>query len=236
MGLSAEILAVGPFSRDVQGFLEFPAPYYAGTQDGAVVLCFMYGVTFTSAVQELYACLRHGSGRFDPFAVDLPRLKEISRRFVLRNAENDLPAFLALREHGFVFHVSSEVPNLSAWQQRNGSRMSLSAQILSVPTGSTDAECVDAFYFEAASDRDVGDRFSCGLAQAFRLDPWNFNQHFIATIPSKADLEPLTHLVDGDETLAWEVKKRMPELISWLEEKQGIGHRLLFLPARWRSR
>jgi len=233
MGLDAEILAVGPFCRDVQDFLEFPRPYYAGTNDAACVMRFMYGATFTSAVRELYACLT-SFGRFDPFAVDLPRLKELPRRFALRNAEDDLQAFLTLREHGFVFHTTSEVPNLSDWQHTTGSRMSLSAQIVSVPTGS--ADFVDAFFFEAAMDRDVGDHFSRGLAQALRLDPWNFNQHNITTIPNKADLEPLTQLVGGDEALAWEVKKRTPELIGWLAEKQGRGHRLLFLPARWRSR
>src|SRR5581483_7094134 len=38
MGMSAEIMAMGPFSRSIVGYLEYPEDFYKDTREGVVVL------------------------------------------------------------------------------------------------------------------------------------------------------------------------------------------------------
>src|SRR5688572_18592295 len=103
MGLNAEILAVGPFSSEVQLVLEFPECYYETTAEGTTVVRFLFGAEFTSAVTELEACIGQKHGRFDPFQVDLPRFRAFADTYLLRSYGDDLAAFSLLRGAGFDF-------------------------------------------------------------------------------------------------------------------------------------
>ena len=240
MGLDAEIFAIGAYSPRVRRVLEYPEGYYDAAAEGAPVFRALYGAHFTSAVVELHACLAPQSGRFDPFEADLPRLRLFTDRYLCHGP--DLEAFLALRDARFSFYFTSSVPNLSQMQAEAASstpgRIPLSACV--VASAPADAEApdgaFDCFWFEAASDPHVGDRFSQELATALGLKPWDFNQHAIMRIPAQHDLERLHRVLKEDKVLAWEFAQREDDFIAWMDRKQASGWKLLFLPARWRSK
>ena len=240
MGLDAEIFTIGAYSPRVRRFLEYPESYYDAAVEGAPVFRAMYEADFTSAVVELHACLAPQSGRFDPFKADLTRLRLFPDRYLCRGP--DLEAFLALRDARFSFYFTSSVPNLSQMQGEAASstpgRIPLSACVVAFAPADAEAPdgALDSFWFEAASDPHVGDRFSHNLATALGLNPWDFNQHAITRIPAQHDVESLQGVLKEDEVLAWNFAQRAVEFIAWMDRKQRSGWKLLFVPARWRSK
>ena len=240
MALDAEIFAIGAYSPRVRRFLEFPENYYDAAAEGAPVFRAMYGAHFTSAVVELHACLASQSGCFDPFKADLPRLQRFPDKYLCCGP--DLEAFVALREARFLFYVTSSVPNLSEMQGDAASstlgRIALSACVVaSAPADAQVSEgALTAFWFEAASDPHIGDRFSRELANALGFDPWDVNQHLIGRIPPQHEIARLQRVLDRDEGLAWDFARRAGEFVDWMGRLQSTGWKLLFVPARWRSK
>jgi len=240
MALDAEIFAIGGYSPRVRRFLEYTEDYYDGAAEGAPVFRAMYGAHFTSAVVELHACLAPQSGSFDPFKADLPRLQRFPDKYLCRGP--DLEAFVALREARFSFYLTSSVPNLSQMQSEASSstpgRIPLSACVVAFAPAAAEAPdgSLDSFWFEAASDPHVGDRFSRELANAIGFDPWDVNQHLIARIPARHKIARLERVLAEDEVLAWDFARRAGEFLDWMERVHSIGWKLLFLPARWRSK
>ena len=102
MGLDAQIIAVGPFSRQIVPALEYPEPDYARVKDGATVVSNVFLAMTSEESHKLAACFGVGAmdlGRHElnPHVADLRALTEISD-------EENVNSFLALRDHGFKFY------------------------------------------------------------------------------------------------------------------------------------
>ncbi len=106
MGLSAEVIARGPFRRELLPFLNHPAGRYAGTREGAILIeQVFYTPQGTQCSEKLAACMGvdawdRNTHAFDPWRVNLDRevLYEIGVE------ERRIKAFLAFREAGFTFY------------------------------------------------------------------------------------------------------------------------------------
>jgi hypothetical protein len=105
--LSAELLAVGPFRRELIPFLEYPETAYVATREGTPMLVRFVDVYRNSPeVYALAACFGADPWDFnthvlDPWKADLDALRallldEDDRYYVGR--------LVALREAGFQFH------------------------------------------------------------------------------------------------------------------------------------
>lgn len=107
MGMSAEIMAMGPFSRSIVRYLEYPEDFYKDTREGVVVLRRLFTVYEGSGTsRKLATCFGIEAWDFnqhhlDPMRVDLDTIREM---FDVR----DVCAFLALRDAGFQFYF---IPN-----------------------------------------------------------------------------------------------------------------------------
>ena len=103
MGMSAEIIAIGPFSRSIVGHMEYPEDFYKDTREGVPVLRRLFTVYQGSTVSRKMAdCFGIEAWDFnghhlDPVRADLDTLREM---FDVR----DVSAFLALREAGLQFY------------------------------------------------------------------------------------------------------------------------------------
>jgi hypothetical protein len=104
MGMTAQVLSIGPFRRDLARHLHYPPDLYAGTQEGVTVVSVLFECFGSTQSRELAACFGidpwdFNQHRLDPHAVDLARLR------ALYSLDGGLiEAFLALREAGFAFH------------------------------------------------------------------------------------------------------------------------------------
>lgn len=105
--LSAEILAVGPFRRELVPYLEYPDSAYAATREGTpVVVCFVDVYRNSPEVYALAACFGADPWDFnthvlDPWQADLEALRtllldEDDRYYVSK--------LVALRAAGFQFY------------------------------------------------------------------------------------------------------------------------------------
>jgi len=112
MGMSAEILAIGPFSKDVADILSYPANQYAGTRPGVSVVThlFMY-IDVNSACYDFAKCLGISDAwdfnqhKIDPAKVDLDALRRLLDTFV--GGEDfvcDIDRFIRLRDNHFDFY------------------------------------------------------------------------------------------------------------------------------------
>jgi hypothetical protein len=107
--MSAEVIAIGPFSEALVPLLHLPAQWYAKMPEGALlfepVLSTPEGSTRS---RQLASCLSvepwdFNTHAFDPWQVDVPALRALfpeSRPEEARCVEK----FLRLREAGFAFH------------------------------------------------------------------------------------------------------------------------------------
>ena len=111
MGMSAEILAIGPFSADIAGALEYPADLYARTRPGVTVFAYLFSVMPGSSTSHAFAehfglddAWDFNQHKIDPVRVDLDALRaflgtlEDSAHY-LSNVER----FVRLRDKKFDF-------------------------------------------------------------------------------------------------------------------------------------
>ncbi len=110
--MSAEILAIGPFSESIADALSYPAHYYEHTQAGTTVLTTLFSYLPGSSSSREFAGLLGISDpwdfnqhRIDPSRVELDALK---RYFAtLQDGEQyveELTQFARLRDAGFEFY------------------------------------------------------------------------------------------------------------------------------------
>lgn len=102
MGLDAQVIAVGPFSKDVAPALEYPETFYKNVRDGETVITNVF-VAPTSLIS-------HGLAEsFGVHAMDLgkhhlsPERADIARLIELFDAVN-VERFQRLMRHGFQFY------------------------------------------------------------------------------------------------------------------------------------
>ena len=102
MGLDAQIIAIGPFSRRIIGGLEYPESDYANVQEGATVVSNVFVALTSDESHQLAAAFgvaamdlsRH---ELDPKEAKLDLLEEIF-------GDQTVRGFLLLRESGFRFY------------------------------------------------------------------------------------------------------------------------------------
>src|SRR5436190_16900248 len=88
MGMCAQIIAIGSFSRELTPFLEYPADHYARTIDGATISRSLFGIIEGSGLSRELASL---FGITDPWdfnqhkivttKVNLAGLREFAKRY-----------------------------------------------------------------------------------------------------------------------------------------------------------
>ena len=114
MGMSADVIAIGPFSEDIADVLGYPAEDYARTRPGVrVVTClFAEGMSGTTTSRMLAERLGiddpwdFNQHEFDPAGVDLDGLRAFLG--AMEYAEDYLPdidRFRRLRDKGFAFFL-----------------------------------------------------------------------------------------------------------------------------------
>lgn len=108
MGMSAEVLAVGPFRRSLLPFLGHPAERYAATREGATLVESVFRTPEgSSRSRQLAECLGidpwdFNTHAFNPWSVDLAALRELFAG-ALHGEAHPVDAFVGLREAGFEF-------------------------------------------------------------------------------------------------------------------------------------
>lgn len=109
MGMFAEIVAIGPFSKEVVKSLEYQAFCYEQTERGAVLTEVLFGIAEGDTVSREFAALLGIANTWD-FNQHKIKNSNINveglRKFVLiyKEYEEDLNKFLHLMNHGFEFH------------------------------------------------------------------------------------------------------------------------------------
>ncbi|WNG46651.1 hypothetical protein F0U60_22955 [Archangium minus] len=109
---TAEILAVGPFRRELVPFLEYPANLYEGTREGTpMIVHFVEANLDSGEAHALAACFGADPWDFnthtlDPWRADLEALREL-----LEEAGDEyVTRFVALRAAGYRFHFLTRAP------------------------------------------------------------------------------------------------------------------------------
>lgn len=102
MGLDAQVIAIGPFSPEIAGSLEYNAQRYADVPIGATVVTTIFLAPTSAVSHDLAAAFgvgafELGKHHLDAYKADLARLRDVS-------SEREVAAFLNLREHGFQFY------------------------------------------------------------------------------------------------------------------------------------
>jgi hypothetical protein len=102
MGMSAKIMAIGPFSKELMEHLEYPPKFYSDTNDGAPIIRFLFEVyEGSSRSQELAGCFGIEAWNFnqhhlDPYQADIDKLRSMFD-------EDEVEDFLAFRTANFDF-------------------------------------------------------------------------------------------------------------------------------------
>lgn len=102
MGLDAQLIAIGPFSKAVLPGLDYPGEFYAGVEDGATVVANVFTAITSEISHNLARCFGVGAmdlGRHHVGAsrADLHKLKELF-------GDEDVAKFVILRDAGFQFY------------------------------------------------------------------------------------------------------------------------------------
>ncbi len=113
MGMCAELIAVGPYSKSVCTYLDYPPERYASTMEGAVISRRLFGILQGSTVSREFAGLLgivnpwvFSQHKVLPSRVDVAGLREFGVRY--SEYEEDVRAFEALLSAGFEFHFRPE--------------------------------------------------------------------------------------------------------------------------------
>lgn len=110
MGLDADIIAIGPFKREIVAYLEYPEKYYVGVPEGATVITtFIFCSTSNSSSRRLaeacgFGAWDLGKHKIDPERVNLALLDEVGQVASGYSEGAVIEEFTALRDAGFAFY------------------------------------------------------------------------------------------------------------------------------------
>lgn len=65
MGMCASVLAIGPFSTSVARYMEYDAPFYRNTREGATVVRELFGIHEGTTASTAFAALLGISNPWD---------------------------------------------------------------------------------------------------------------------------------------------------------------------------
>jgi hypothetical protein len=104
MGLDAEVIAIGQFSRSIISAMEYAPDLYASVPEGAKVIVHVFLACTSSASRELanafgVDAMELGKHHLDPSAADIGKLTELF-------GERDVTQFKILRESSFDFYYA----------------------------------------------------------------------------------------------------------------------------------
>ena len=103
MSMEAEVIAIGPFSPKIAGFMEYPQEHYRDTRDGVPVLRVLFHVyNGTNVSMEMALSLGVQAWDFNTLHLN-PTVANIDKPGQMFDA-TEVDAFLALREAGFQFY------------------------------------------------------------------------------------------------------------------------------------
>ncbi len=103
MGMTADVLAIGPYRSALTEHMEYPSELYTNTREGATILRELFQVYEGSTrSRELADCFGIDPWDFnqhelDPARADLPKLRQMF-------GEKEVATFQALRDAGFKFY------------------------------------------------------------------------------------------------------------------------------------
>ena len=113
MGLSAELIAIGPFSQAVVSALEHPEERYRDVRAGSEVVTTLFSIGFSSGTWPLKEALGVSRSRsipevgiaVDTTRVDLGKLKDWCSGFGAPRTCSTVDSFITLRDAGFSFYL-----------------------------------------------------------------------------------------------------------------------------------
>lgn len=109
MGMDADLIAIGPFSEDIIGMLDYPPEYYEGVKPGTRVITTVFTCNTSDASNELADALGIAPWDFGAHEIDFKGVNpEALTEWVEEggSAENelkDVEIFLTLARKGFIF-------------------------------------------------------------------------------------------------------------------------------------
>ncbi len=105
MGMDAELLAIGKFSKELADFLEYPKEFYDDTPEGAIVITSVLVCNTSRASRALAKALKVSPWNFGEHC-ELDGV-DINEDLLLEDSvdgEDAVLSFRALRDHGFKFY------------------------------------------------------------------------------------------------------------------------------------
>jgi len=103
MGMSAEIIAIGPFSQDIVHLLPFTPERFAATREGAVIAVSLFGqCSGNSESRALAACFAIDPWRFEEHRLDLDKV-DVEALTALRG-EDAQETLTRLHQKGYQFY------------------------------------------------------------------------------------------------------------------------------------
>ena len=107
MGMDAELLAIGPFSKDIVDALEYPNCYYASTPKGATIVTTVANCCTTDGSEKLAQALGIHPMCFEEHCGIQPDLNKVDLELFAEAVEGgmeDVADFLKLAANGFKFY------------------------------------------------------------------------------------------------------------------------------------
>lgn len=105
MGMDADVIAIGPFSRDIADCLDYPSGFYKDTEEGSPVLSTLFLCNTSQASKELAEAFGIDSWDFNQHKLDdvvhVQTLAAINSEW---EAIAEYNKFLRLKERGFEFY------------------------------------------------------------------------------------------------------------------------------------
>ena len=109
MGMCAEVICIGPYSKRVSEYLEYDPKHYANTKEGAIISRVLFGILEGSTVSREFASLLgiddawdFNQHKIDKSGIDVEGLRKFGA--IYTDYDEDVEALLILMENGFELH------------------------------------------------------------------------------------------------------------------------------------
>jgi hypothetical protein len=109
MSMCADIIAIGPYSKSIVEFMEYPETVYASTRDGAILTRRLFGIYEGSSLSREFATLfgindpwDFNQHQIDNSKINIPGLRAFVQLY--EQYDHDLVILEALIGAGFELH------------------------------------------------------------------------------------------------------------------------------------
>lgn len=104
MGMNAELLAIGKYSKDIADFLCYPANFYEDTPDGSTIITLVCVCTNTDGSKLLAKSLGIDPWKFEQHCEIIPENVDFDMMTEAIEDPDDVVVFSALCSAGFKFY------------------------------------------------------------------------------------------------------------------------------------